>query len=173
MSEPDPQTWTAAPSDPDNMNAEIQAPFQWVLGHSANPFPHLRWRGSSNSTLANGSTWTAIDFDTADIQRGWPTPGEIPIDGTYDLGCAVDVDFAISNKAVRIRLNGATTLGEDDQPGAALLVPGRITCNVGCVPLSAGDVITVECFNDAVGTVECIAGAWAPVLWIEYIATAN
>lgn len=184
MPEPDPQTWTATTSDVANLNAEIRDAFRWLLGHSSNPFPHLRVRGSTPTTLAaptppNG-TWTTIAFDTAVIDRGFSFAGTvtIPIDGTYDLEASLAIDSCISNKAVQILVNG-TVVGRDSEPGPGLDVDMSTSCTVCNLPLLAGDVITVQGYNDrgissTPATVDAIVvGEAAPVLCVTYVATAN
>lgn len=186
MAEPDPQTWTASASDPTNMNDEIQAPLQWLLGHSANPFPHLRWRGATPTTLdaptgtppALTGSWTPITLDTVVIDYGFGTPGVIPIDGTYDISAALAIESCISNKALRILADGVV-IGQESHPGPGLEVDMATTCTVDCIPLTAGTVITIEGYNDRAdlgvpGTAEAtVLGEAAPVLTIEYVATAN
>jgi hypothetical protein len=178
VSEPAPITWDGSTVYTyTNFNTEFRDALQWLLGHSSNPKPYLRTRGASPTALANGSTWTNITLGTTVINRGFatPNPATIPVSGHYDIGATIDVDVAVSNKALRIRLNGTSTLAEDDQPGVGGPVPARITCSTGVVPLSAGDVITIEGFNDsAAASVDALStGEWAPVLWIQYIATAS
>lgn len=183
MTEPDPQDWTAAPSDPDNMNAEIRDVFQFLLGHSDNPFPHIRVRGTSPTTLAAPSpdpTWTTIVLDTADEDRGFGFAGSvvIPITGTYDIEAALAVDSCISNKAMRIMVNDVEK-GRDSMPGPGLEVDMANTCVIGNVPLTAGDVITLEGYNDrgiddTPATVDAIVlGEAFPALSVKYVATAN
>jgi len=179
MPEPDPATWTATVPTDDEFNDEIRDPLRWLLGHSSNPKPYLRTRGASPTALDNGGgtgAWTDIALGTTVINRGFSTtnPATIPVTGYYDIGACIDVDVAVSNKALRILVNG-DTVAEDDQPGVGSPIPARITCSTGVVPLSEGDVITIEGYNDAAtGDVDALAtGEWAPVLWVEYIATAN
>ena len=180
MAEPNPATWAAVVPDDTDFNTEIRDPLRWLLGHSSNPKPFLRTRGSAPTSLSNGGgsgAWTEIDLDNSDEHRGFVTalPATIPVDGFYDVGAMIDVDVERSNKALRIRKNGTDTIAQDDRPGVGSPVPARITASTGNVPLVAGDVITIEGYNDAAsGAIDALAtGTWAPVLWIEYVATDN
>lgn len=179
MPEPDPVTWINAPVDETDFNGEIRDPLQWLLGHSDNPKPFLRVRGDAPTALDNGGgtgAWTEIALGTEVVNRGFSTsdPPTIPVAGYYDIGACIDVDVAVSNKALRILVNG-TTVAEDDQPGVGSPIPARITCSTGVFPLSGGDVITIEGYNDAAtGDVDALStGDWAPVVWVQYIATAS
>lgn len=180
MAEPNPTTWTAAVPDENDFNAEIRDPLQWLLGHSANPKPALTIRASAPTSLSNGGgsgAWTEIDLDTVDENLGFSTalPATIPVDGYYDIGAAVDIAVERSNKAIRVLKNGTDVILQDDRPGVGSPIPARITASTGNVPLDAGDVLTLEAYNDAAsGAIDALAtGTWAPVLWIEYVATAN
>lgn len=163
-----PRTWTDdeyvwAPQ----LSRQVTDNLWWLLHHSTNPAPAARVRSTVPVALASG-VWSALVFDTAEINRGgmWASGSPLVIEhaGRYKLGAAVDMQTAACNKAIRLIVNGSRVLTQDDRPGVGSPVPGRWAIST-TARLEPGDFVEVEAWHDFGSIINAVPGTWAPVLW--------
>ncbi len=130
MTYTNPRNWnTNNPVSAPTLNTEVRDNLMWLLGHSSNPFPHARLWSSVNVALTSGQ-FSTIPFDSADVNRGdmWLGGSALvaPIAGMMYAGGCVEIETAACNKALRLIINAATIVAENDTNGVGSPAVGRI-----------------------------------------------
>lgn len=176
MTEPKPTTWSSTTVTAANFNEQIRDSVRWLLGHSANPKPHIRLRNSSAVSLTSGS-WTDLTMSTATRDRGfgWTSGASIsiPVAGTYMIGASVEINTAACNKALRILKNNTTVVVEHDITGVGSAAVARISVST-LVVCGGSDTFKAQAFQDSGSALNAnSAGEFSPVLWAYYVATAS
>lgn len=184
-----PRTWAAGDIvSYATLNTELRDQLLWCLGESTNPMPHVIVRRTENFALASG-VFQAITWNTADRSRGemftaedadvaagasWGESSVLfaPVGGVIAVGGCVEIETASCNKALRLTVN-MTVVAEQDTSGVGSAAVGRI--NVATiVPVSAGDIIELEAFQDSGGNLNVLAaGEYSPKLWAIYVAVED
>lgn len=168
-----PMTWAdgdyvSAPT----LNTEVRDALRWLLGHSSNPFPFAVIRNSASVALTSGQ-FSTIPFDTADVSRGglWTAGSALiaPIAGMMCAGGCVEIETAACNKAVRLIVNAATVVAEQDTSGVGSPAVGRINIS-SFFHVDAGDFVELEGFQDLGVPLNATTQTYSPVLWGFYVA---
>lgn len=121
----------------------------------ARPLVALKLVGGGQDCANNGFTtisWTSVEIETVEMwDSAAPTNIVIPVDGIYRVSANVGFTGAAGGRiALRLRRNGV------GQPGGALMPSGGIQeaapAASTLVALSAGDIFTLQVFQDSGGT---------------------
>jgi hypothetical protein len=168
-----PRTWAADEFvSKATLNTQVRDNLRWLLGHSANPSPFAVIRNSASVALTSGQ-FSTIPFDTADISRGdlWTSGSALiaPIAGMMCAGGCVEIETAACNKAVRLIVNAATVVAEQDTSGVGSPAVGRINVT-SFFHVDAGDFVELEAFQDLGVPLNATAQTYSPVLWGFYVA---
>lgn len=155
------------------LNTEIRDRFRWLLGHSANPKPHARVRSTVPIPLAPRQ-WTALRFDTTEVDRGgmWLGAGSAlvaPLTGRYRIGAAVATDRVASNKGFRLIINASRVVAQRKRTGTGRVVPMEVTLRT-TIDLEAGDFIEAEAWHDYPQEINATPDTWCPVLTARWQA---
>lgn len=150
---------------------------RWMGGYSTGSKPFARVRASSSVALPD-SDWNTLTFDTEVFNRGetalWsggaPTLFTIPVPGFYLCGACVRTDPTTANKALRIYLNGTTTIVQHDNIGVQ--TPAFTTMNVSTlINLGEGATLQAQVFQDSGSTINAVVeGTASPVFWCCWYA---
>lgn len=172
MTYTNPRTWvTATRVSAPTLNTHVRDALRWLLGHSANPFPHAVVRNSANIALVN--TWSTLTFDTADVARGglWTSGSALiaPIAGMMCAGGCVEIEPASCNKALQLIVNQKTVVAQSDTNGVGSPAVGRINVS-SFFHVDAGDFVELNAFQDSGVTLNAAANTFSPVLWGLYVA---
>lgn len=169
-----PMTWylnesVSAPT----LNTHVRDNTRWMLGHSDNPFPFARARSSVSIGLASGQ-FSTLTYDTVDVSRGGLyTSGSAlicPIAGMIVAGACVEFEASACNKALRLIVNAASTVTEQDISGVGSDAIVRLSV-VSFFHVDIGDFIEAEAFQDLGVNVNAVAqSSYSPVLWGAYVA---
>lgn len=169
-----PRTWANGDYvEAPTMNTQVRDNHRWLLGHSSNPFPFARARSSVSIGLASGQ-FSTLTYDTTDVSRGGLyTSGSAliaPIAGMMVAGACVEFEASACNKAVRLIVNAATTVTEQDISGVGTDATVRLSV-VSFFHVDIGDFIEAEAFQDLGVSVNAVAQSdYSPVLWGAYVA---
>lgn len=180
-----PLTWGDGTLAAADMNDHIQAAVRWLAGFVAGPKGIVSLSSSVPVALTNGSGWTTMSFDTADINvaetgdelwdAGAPELITFPYDCIALFGAGIRTEPTTANKALRIILNGddAMPLVEHDNIGVA--TPAFTSINVTRLfTFSAGDTIEAQGFQDSGGSINVIVeGKSSPQFWAIWMAVAG
>jgi protein involved in polysaccharide export with SLBB domain len=139
--------------------------------------PAVRCRNSANISIPN-TTFTALTFDTNDVDQGTPTPQHSTSSNTsrlvcqqaglYSITAGVDFDNASSSgtRQVRLRLNGTTDIAEQN----VVAFSGHPNlCVTTIYRLAVGDYVEVVVYQDSGGSLLADTNTWSPVFMMARI----